>query len=618
METLLPTPVPVPSLPKAQSDVCPQAGKAGHFGIEVTPTEAKALLYDRASYPRHTPGLHIDTNKYRHGPNLAEKDKFRAELLISIRKHWANPDTEVKFMKLLDAIEENGAGLFGAVIDSSRFKKLIEDFEVAIKATGNNNFLHSYVNLADHPSFLTSNTYSDAFSHPLLVSLIAYRMGGAIRINDIRGKNTPAISVKAQDNMLHLDNTPFRQEHKILLTWKRGQPLGPAGQNFTFIPGTHKGNRDIMLDADGQPWSSERDTLFASDAAIDSVFKFQKEVTGREPTVVEVEVPGQPVSTLFYGAAVVHHRYRTEHGDPRSCIIAAYQLAADNPGSLITSRTSEYKPESLADLLIGPQNKSSSSEFLAVLSTASTEIEKKIDEIFESEHSSSFIDVDGLALSEDRLKAWRKALLDAPTPSAIKFANNVFLSDRRRTLHGGSLINTLATAMVYDKHGLLHLILYEDGRDETRKIARKLIGEMKDDVLAARLSLWLPVLYARPFTTADLPTQHEVREMADHVGKLADDRVDRWPCSALDQVQNQNRKSLVHLRSLSRLVYDLGEAMVRCEEVEMYVSTSLYLFWAVYDVFGYLEGEHRERAWQIGGVLLRNYVALVLLEERLV
>lgn len=64
-------------------------------------------------------------------------------------------------------------------------------------------------------------------------------MGGPIRLTDIRGKDTAPVSINSQDNMLHLDDSPFRSEYKILLGWQTGTVKGPTGQNFTYRNSWH-------------------------------------------------------------------------------------------------------------------------------------------------------------------------------------------------------------------------------------------------------------------------------------------------------------------------------------------------------------------------------------------
>lgn len=79
------------------------------------------------------------------------------------------------------------------------------------------------------------------------------------------------IQVLSQDNMLHIDNTPFNDEYKLILTWEKGVPSGPKGQNFVFLPGTHKGARQCMVTEGGSPWSSENASIFITPDSIERV-----------------------------------------------------------------------------------------------------------------------------------------------------------------------------------------------------------------------------------------------------------------------------------------------------------------------------------------------------------
>ncbi|EEA22451.1 hypothetical protein EYB26_007461 [Talaromyces marneffei] len=575
--------------------------------------ERRALIKERAGASLHVPGLHLSTAHHRRGPSPDARAEFRETLLDGLRQRWQDPLTEAQFLKLARDLDRNGASLYSGLIGMVSFRTLIENYTKAQGGTGNKTFLHSYVNFADHPDFLTDARYNDAFAHPLLVALISYQMGGALRLNDVRGKDTDPISVNAQDNMLHIDNTPFRDEYKILLCWKRNEPVGPSGQNFTFLPGTHKGNRDILVGQDGQPWSTERDSLFVTDAAIDGILSFQQEAVGRPSMVVEVQVPDAPVSVAFAAGALVHQRYRTEAGDPRSCVICSFHVANDNPGSLITSRPSEYQPKSLVDLLMSPQNKHTASQFLSMLLDEATKIENKIKDLHISDHASRLIDINSLALTEDALARWRQSVVFAPTASTIKFTRNIYLSSAQpRTQE--DFIKTLAIAMAYDKHGLLQLILYEDGREEIRKISRKKIGEMRQKTLVQHLHDWSYVFSKQKFDSSDLPLPSELRDMSDVIGDLAKARLHEVETSKDEKLAQAD---LVMLTSLCRLIYDMGEAIMRCEKMETFVSTSLFMFWTTSYVVPYLRGERKRWARSIASNFLRNYISSVLILERM-
>jgi hypothetical protein len=572
------------------------------------PVELQAsLLHERASGQRAVPGLHLNTVQHRQRIPTATQIDFRVKLLRILRQGWKNDETEAKFLEAVNMIESDGCALFGGLIDPSIFEQLVAEYDKVLLQSGNNTFMHSYVNLANELDFLRGGNYIDAFGHPLLIALIAYLMGGAIRMVDFRGKNTDPISINAQDNMLHVDNTPFKEEYKVLLNWRRGKAKGPSGQNFTFLPWTHKGNRDILKDDSGLPWSTERDSLFVSHDAINGLFDFQKETKGIS-RVVEATHPDQPLAILFPAGALVHHRYRTEGGDPRSCIITAYHLSSKHPGHIVDLPQISGRKKTLIEFLVGHQDEHSNDDFLDLLLSESQRIEDKIQELFQPSHPSTLIDLEPLALKGERLSQWRNAVVAAPSPLTIKLNRNLHLSG---TDFSGleALTEALAAIMMYDKHGLLQLILYEDGREEIRKPARKLIGEMKKDAITIRLKPWTPQLRSSSFSTNDLVEPKTLKVMCDAVAALASNLVQGPDTEA--ECTGQRKM----FKSLSRLMMDLGEAIVRCEGVETFVATSLFLFWTAEEIYSHLRESDQLAIRFMLVVFLRNYVASVLLVE---
>ncbi|GKT49705.1 uncharacterized protein ColSpa_09886 [Colletotrichum spaethianum] len=245
------------------------------------------------------PHISLQANEFRVGPDPTSKDIFRKKLLRELRKGWANASTEARFIRLVEVLQRDGCAVFAGLVDMQSFQQLIDDFSDIMNGSGSHAFLHSFSHLIEHPDFLKNSRYNDAIIHPLLIAMLSYAMGGPIRMTDARGKDTEPISVNAQDNMLHVDNTPFREEYKILLGWEKGKVKGPTGQNFTFLPGTQKGTRFVRVDEHSQPWSTENDSLFITNESIDSVFGFQKDIAGGAPAVVEVEYPNQPITVVF-------------------------------------------------------------------------------------------------------------------------------------------------------------------------------------------------------------------------------------------------------------------------------------------------------------------------------
>ncbi|KAI1322381.1 hypothetical protein F5Y16DRAFT_415990 [Xylariaceae sp. FL0255] len=552
-----------------------------------------SLLRDRTSKFGPVPELRLNTVQHRQGISNEEQINFRVKLLRVLRQGWKDDETESKFFEALSRIKSDGCALFGGLINPTHFRELVDAYDKVQLKSGNNAFMHSYVNLGPEHDFLLGGDYVEAFSHPLLVALIAYLVGGAIRIVEMRGKNTDPISINAQDNMLHVDNTPFKEEYKVLLNWKRGEVKGPSGQNFTFLPWTHKGNREINVDQQGSLWSSERDSLFVTDEAIDGLFDFQNYVKGTS-RVVEAKHPEQPLAVLFPAGALVHHRYRREDGDPRSCIIAAFHLSKTHPGQTSELPLVPGQKKNLFQFLIGYQDGNSNDEFLELLLDESCHIESKLQELFHTAHPSQLIDI---------------------APLALEVKNNIRLSG---TNFGdlNAVVEKVAAVMDYDKHCNLQMILYSDGREEIRKPGRKIIGERKKPDILARLKPWVPELQSGSFTADDLIDPKTLRIMADAVAALATnlaETANNVPESS------ESSKTLIGRRkiftSLSRLMTDLGEAILRCEGVEAFVVTSLFLFLTAEEIYSHLSKSDKLAIRFVLVLFLKNYVATVLLVE---
>ncbi len=595
---------------------------SGTLTLDVPIEKRKGLLQERAGGSVSIPALHLNTVKYRQGPSVEDKIGFRVKLLRALRKGWETDEIEAKFLEAANMVDSDGCALFGGLVDSRIFERLVAEYDRLLLATGNKAFMHSYVNLAHHVDFLTGGNYVDAFAHPLFIAVVAYQMGGAIRIVDLRGKDTEPILINAQDNMLHVDNTPFKEEYKVLLSWERGQVKGPSGQNFTFLPGTHKGNRDILIDKAGGPWSTERDSLFISHGAIDGLFDFQERTYGTS-RVVEATYPEQPLAALFPAGALVHHRYRTEEGNPRSCIIAAFHLSQKHPGSLVStpatkSTGSTPKTKTLIEFLVGPQDANSEGEFLALLAGESRRIEVKLSELFfQPTHHSTLVNLDTLALTGPRLVHWRNTVVTAPNALTTKLSRHYHLS-ALRFASADDAIEALAAAMMYDKHGLLQLILYADGREEIRKPARKRIGEIKGEEMTARLRHWSRFLDPWTFNAQDLVEPATLRVLSECVAGLASNKIQLLDVAMRAKTMeepNTLAAERMDLVSLQQLMTDLGEAITRCEGAETFVATSLFLFWTAEEIFSRMQQHNQHILLPVMSVFLRNYVAFVLIVE---
>lgn len=210
---------------------------------------------------------------YKRFRDLDDKESYRRKLLQELTDALAAQGSEAAeiataaLRDLIDQMAEQGAVVLADIVESDDFLELVKRYDELMAREGSRSFIHRFLDLRRSPGMLTDPAVNGALVHPLMIALISYAVGGPIRMIDARGKDAEPLSVLAQDNMLHIDNTPFNDEYKILITWRRGTAQGPAGQNFTFLPGTHKLARTCFVNEDGVPWSSENASIFTTPTA---------------------------------------------------------------------------------------------------------------------------------------------------------------------------------------------------------------------------------------------------------------------------------------------------------------------------------------------------------------
>ncbi len=593
--------------------------------LALTPSEVDKLVHERTDGKTITPTLLTRKeiavlSAYKRFRDVEKKSAFRQQLLDSLHSTWhakLGEDAAGKlleqFMQLTTCLDKNGAVIFGELINNSSFAKLVERYDGLMASAGSKSWIHSYINLANHPEFLTHADFSEAFLHPLLVALVAYRAGGPIRLVDARGKDAGRLSIKAQDNMLHIDNTPFNDEAKIIVTWEQHKASGPKGQNFVFLPGTHHGARGCFIDEDGKAWSTENASVFITDETVDQVFIFQKE-QGLKPSVVEVTHDTKPTTTVFLAGSLVHHRYRRDQGQPRSCMILAMHLATDNPGAFMAREhvAKIAEPGSITDYLFGSHgHKDETSDFISAIVAQAGSLAHKIGELYDEVSPAIVIDQHHKALATEELEAWKLKVTSAPTVEDKKQESKFFRPGIR--IPADSFQQVLVEKMIFlDKHGPLDLILYEDAHEEIRKWARNRIREAKVGDLKENIRKWMDEV--KNPETEDLLSPIQLQEKASELAHF----IDNLPAAAkanahlgaVEKIASQDA-----YRSLRQLVVDLGEAIVRCDNRQTFLSTCLFLFLAC-DQLSSLLGETPKEVKEIGTSLLHNYVASYVIVEK--
>lgn len=590
--------------------------------LQVSPDEVDVLLADRVPYTDIQPNLVLPA-ELRH-PELyerlsrqQEKDAYRETTRAGLASSWeaeygADRADELlgRFDHLAETIKEDGALVIGDMIDREAFAGLVDEYDDLITEHGSGSLLHSYVNLRSHPDFLVNQDFNRAFFHPLAIALISYQVGGAVRIVDARAKDAGPVSAHAQDNMLHVDENGARRsgsELKVNLSWRKGQASGPIGQNFTFLPGTHMGLRQSQEGPSG-PFFTEADSVFRTPESVQQVFELQRQVRGGKDTVSEMTDHKRPLSAIFIASDLVHHRYRTEEGDPRSGLIMAFHPTAIVPGEYVDNyEPADREKLTLEESLFGIHNGEPDVEFGEMLTRYSSEIAEKLDEVFEAEQ---IIYADERALSLEGMKAWYKSVTQAPTVEDIKRQNADFPLGAE--LNFDSFMALLGDQMHYDKHASIYLVLYPDGHEAVRKWARNANREMRPEILQARLQEWEGEV--RQPAVEDLLSQEQFLEITDH---LLDNAASVTPEMRREaHLEPGERISPTEAyQSVEQLIVDLAENYARADSRQTYLTLSLFQFWAC-DTLNRLKGNNDPELRELGGQLLRNYIAAAVLVEK--
>jgi hypothetical protein len=156
------------------------------------------------------------------------------------------------------------------------------------------------------------------------------------------------------------------------------------------------------------------------------------------------------------------------------------------------------------------------------------------------------------------------------------------------------------------------LILYADGHEEPRKWARNRIREMKEDVLKSRVVQWQDEI--KQPATNDLLSLDDIKaltqQLIDNAKAVSPENREQ---GYLDPIEKITPKEAY--RSTEQLIHDLGENLTRADNRQTYLSACLFLFFAA-DELNRLKGNKDNEIKEIGGKLLRNYIATYVLVEK--
>jgi len=439
-----------------------------------------------------------------------------------------------RFKTLADEFSVTGVLIFGDLITETQFGQFVTIYDALMIERASRQLLHDFLDLEDF-RLLDEPSWRNLVLHPIFRLLIHYRLGSPVRVVDIRAKDTYPIDVWAKENILHLDNSPFAAECKVILTWRKGHPLGSDGQDLVLFPGPAR-RRGMRSGGTAGSWSSENETLFARPSEIGALLASRAKEGNACPLAVKVSDPARPLTTLFASSDVPHHRYRSAQAHPRSSITIAYQRMAESSG------TEKVLHNGDADKLLG-------------LLTGKPD-------------SGGQVPLRTFEMSATDLERWQQKTAAAPT---IESRKRQRLSAKLPSyLPEHQFLRHIAyELMSYDLAALLDLKLYADGREEHRKAARKLLRELPAEARLERLARYRNAI--RTPQPSDILSNHMLGAIGTSSG---------WRCkAAATRIASQPRKQLVV--SLSQLLVDLGEASKRTYSLQCFVSTNLMLFLAV-------------------------------------
>ncbi|MEV6365521.1 hypothetical protein AB0L86_01325 [Micromonospora musae] len=468
------------------------------------------------------------------------------------------------FVSMSANLAGEGALSFTGLAPAPRFVRARTAYDSVMRAEGSRGSLHSYLNAAQSSLLVGDPHFREAFAHPLLVALIAHILGGPVKIVDLRAKDTQPLDVVARDNTLHIDNNPFMDEFKVIVTWTSGTERGPSGQGLTYLPRTNRLFRQCQVGPRGEAWSDEDSCIFPTRTRVDEALAAQARFyDDRRPRVVHLKDLPFPCHTIFAASRLVHHRYRTSTGAPRSAIMASFHRTDDGADRLgVGDLTGTDLDRSLLSGVVGPG-------FLAALRSEATDI---VDALRLSvSRPDLVVDPDRHLLEGDGLHGWYARLSEGVSLNRL----------REATLAGSRdgdtpAVERLVLRVQYDLQGPLSMPLYADLSEEDRKRARIVIREMAPERIhhfvtrlrADRIRRGAPAPVRLPFDRSVEELHHGLRTLDQAMASAE-------PSGYVDPIWGPTDGHRV-VRSLHRFVVDLARTAERTEDEDSLVTASAF------------------------------------------
>lgn len=521
-------------------------------------------------------------HKHRSNP---DRDSFRSQFCEILGDHFSS------FSAFADQLDQYGVAMFR--IKAPEFSQLVQAYEAAMAHAQHATIGHTFLDLRAHHQLFT-NPGSLALLNPMYLALLAYRLGGPLRLTGGRAKDTPPTMTTVRDNGVHVDDSPFHDEYKILTVWPKGMTKGPSGQNFVCIAGTQK------LVRLGE---TEHGANFKTSEEIIKLLAHP----GLQPTPFVIEAADEhPLSILFEASALAHHRHRCLDSQiTRSCTILAFHVDehAGAPTGLFVVRQCR---NALEEYVIGGKFAECSAEektqhFLSALKSCIPEIAHALRRAL---RDNCFIPPESKKMSHEALCRWLSNIDDTPDPAHTR-SKMTELPSRREDFAG-----LLLDISDRDKHFDLDLRMYPDRRELLRVSVRNRIRERGiKDVLKRSYTM-------RRFLNLDQPSETRllrIEELARH-GESSCEIVDRWTMTALNGLPDD-------IRGIRQLLGDLTEATNRTATLQQFRTNSIFLYWTLDELFELMEGtqgadQFRHDVDDLAKSVLSHYAALVWLDDQ--
>jgi hypothetical protein len=425
---------------------------------------------------RHTPLVHPDRltspESYRQLSRRGEDEQFRSTLERLIG--------DENFASLRRSLSSEGAVSVTGVLPSAQFELFRRTYDAEMKAKGSRGSLHGYLNVASSIPLLGSPSLWETVAHPLFVVVIAHALGGPVKLVDLRAKDTYPVDVVARDNTLHLDNSPFIDEYKVVVTWSLGSVKGPSGQGLTYLPRTNRLFRQCFVDSDGNVWSDEDACIFPSETRVDEALSAQALFLEEAcPLVVDLTDLEAPCHTIFAASRLIHHRYRTSIGAGRSAVMASFHRTDDSPEQFTSQ---ESCPSPLGQFIV---TGGSREQFLTSVRHEMPRIARALNRM--AEQPGFVVDPQHHTLAGRTLDEWYARQCEGVTLNKLRAQRMA-----QDLVQGTSAVERLVRRLQHDVQGPLNMPFFADMRETRRKRARIWLREMPPEGISEVVEMeWL-------------------------------------------------------------------------------------------------------------------------------